>query len=85
MEAVYQGLKSLGVQAIVGIAIASYAVWTIVSYRRLSHIPGPRWTGVSNIPHSLAFLSGECHKWYHAASNKHGKHFLVPFEPKNLE
>ncbi|KAI6294413.1 hypothetical protein MCOR10_006195 [Pyricularia oryzae] len=82
METLYQGLKSLGVQAIVGIAIASYAVWTIVSYRRLSHIPGPRWTGVSNIPHSLAFLSGECHKWYHAASNKHG--ILTRVGPNSL-
>ncbi|TLD15741.1 uncharacterized protein PgNI_00132 [Pyricularia grisea] len=57
MDTLYQALKSLSVQAIVGLAIASYAVWTIVSYRRLSHIPGPRFTGISNIPHSLAYLT----------------------------
>ncbi|TLS20886.1 uncharacterized protein PpBr36_10754 [Pyricularia pennisetigena] len=84
MDILDQALKSLGLQTIVGLAIAaSYVIWTIVGYRRLSHIPGPRWTGISNIPHSLAYASGECHKWYQAASNKHGKTRVSMYQMKN--
>ncbi|TLD34238.1 hypothetical protein PspLS_01569 [Pyricularia sp. CBS 133598] len=82
MDTLYQALKSLSVQAIVGLAIASYAVWTIVSYRRLSHIPGPRWTGISNIPHSLAFLSGECHKCSTGTLARVGPNSVITSSPE---
>lgn len=43
------------------------------AYLKLRHIPGPRWTGVSDIPHIRAFLSERCCNWYTAVNEKHGR------------
>lgn len=56
------------VLGLVGIYIARL-IWQFVKLRRF---PGPRWTGLSNIPHSRAMLDGECHKWYADVSRKYG-------------
>ncbi|KAK8134230.1 Cytochrome P450 [Apiospora sp. TS-2023a] len=42
------------------------------AYLKLRHIPGPRWTGVTDIPHIRAFLSERCCNWYTAVSETHG-------------
>lgn len=38
------------------------------AYLKLRQIPGPGWTGVSEIPHIRAFLSERCCNWYTAVS-----------------
>ena len=51
------------------------AVWiykTITDYAKLKNFKGPRWTGVSNWPHSLAILHNKCHEWYAEVNNKYG-------------
>ncbi|KAK7920837.1 hypothetical protein PG985_008859 [Apiospora marii] len=42
------------------------------AYIKLRHIPGPKWTGVSDIPHIRAFLSERCCSWYTEVSETHG-------------
>ncbi|CEN60829.1 hypothetical protein ASPCAL03261 [Aspergillus calidoustus] len=45
---------------------------TITAYAKLSHFKGPKWTGISNWPHSMAMLGGRCHEWYAAVSKEYG-------------
>ncbi|KAL2864022.1 cytochrome P450 [Aspergillus lucknowensis] len=52
--------------------LAFYVLGIITAYAKLRQFRGPRWTGISNWPHSLAMLSGRCHEWYAEVSNKHG-------------
>ncbi|KAK6845401.1 hypothetical protein PG995_015511 [Apiospora arundinis] len=50
----------------------AYAASKLNSYLKLRHIPGPSWTGVSDIPHIRAFLSERCCEWYASVSEDHG-------------
>ncbi|CAI7645479.1 unnamed protein product [Penicillium manginii] len=49
-----------------------WIVKTITSYAKLRQFRGPRWTGISNWPHSLALLRHNCHEWYAEVNNKYG-------------
>ncbi|CAI7628389.1 unnamed protein product [Penicillium pancosmium] len=49
-----------------------WIVKTITSYAKLRQFQGPRWTGISNWPHSLALLRHNCHEWYAEVNNKYG-------------
>ncbi|KAJ6109612.1 hypothetical protein N7486_001847 [Penicillium sp. IBT 16267x] len=44
----------------------------IMMYHNLKHFRGPSWTGISNWPHSMAILRGNCHEWYAEVNKKHG-------------
>lgn len=61
----------LSTATIVGL-IAISIFKAITRYTKLRHFPGPRWTAISDWPHSLAMLRGNCHKWYADVSEKHG-------------
>ncbi|UNI20893.1 hypothetical protein JDV02_006942 [Purpureocillium takamizusanense] len=58
--------------------VAALAVVTLLTvrcaaaYLRLRQFGGPRWTGVSNWPHSMAMLQNRCHEWYEEANEKYG-------------
>lgn len=41
-------------------------------HRRLSRFRGPPLAAVSDVPHRLAMLGGECHLFYARANNKYG-------------
>ena len=56
-----------------GLAGLYYVAVTIANYARLRSFPGPRWTGVSNWPHSRAMLAGNCHEWYAQVNRTHGE------------
>lgn len=49
-----------------------YLARTVIAWARLRQFTGPRWTGVSNIPHGKAALSEKCHEWYAKVSKEHG-------------
>ncbi|BCS28749.1 cytochrome P450 [Aspergillus puulaauensis] len=61
----------LSTATIVGL-IAISIFKAITRYTKLRHFPGPPWTAISDWPHSLAMLRGNCHKWYADVSEKHG-------------
>ncbi|OAQ90363.1 cytochrome P450 52A11 [Purpureocillium lilacinum] len=52
--------------------LAFLAVRCAAAYLRLRQFGGPRWTGVSNWPHSVAMLQNRCHEWYEEANRKYG-------------
>ncbi|KAL4995725.1 cytochrome P450 [Aspergillus recurvatus] len=52
--------------------LALYVFRTIIAYAKLARFRGPSWTGISNWPHSIAMLRGNCHEWYAQATEKHG-------------
>ncbi|KAJ5832685.1 hypothetical protein N7474_000996 [Penicillium riverlandense] len=49
-----------------------YIIWAITTYAKLRQFRGPLWTGISNWPHSMAMLRGNCHEWYAEVNKKHG-------------
>ncbi|KAL9941557.1 hypothetical protein ACHAQF_006947 [Verticillium nonalfalfae] len=49
-----------------------YLARTVIAWAKLRQFTGPRWTGVSNIPHGKAALSEKCHEWYAKVSKEHG-------------
>ncbi|KAJ5578132.1 uncharacterized protein N7459_007096 [Penicillium hispanicum] len=49
-----------------------YIVRLIARYVKLMHFGGPSGSGISNWPHSMAMLRGNCHVWYADANKKHG-------------
>ena len=53
--------------------LAFLAVRCAAAYLRLRQFGGPRWTGVSNWPHSVAMLQHRCHEWYEEANRKYGQ------------
>ncbi|OJJ07012.1 hypothetical protein ASPVEDRAFT_46392 [Aspergillus versicolor CBS 583.65] len=53
-------------------SLVAICIFSITRYTKLRHFPGPRWTAISDWPHSLAMLSGNCHKWYADVSEKYG-------------
>lgn len=59
------------VMALCGLAVL-YVLKTITTYTRLRQFRGPRWTGISNWPHSIAMLRGKCHEWYAEVNQKYG-------------
>lgn len=62
------------------IGLLSFYLWA--TYTKLKQFRGPRWTGISNWPHSLAILSGNCHEWYAEVSQKYGMmNFLSAWHP----
>lgn len=64
----------LSIAIIVCALIAVSIFKAITRYTKLRHFPGPRWTAISDWPHSLAMLSGDCHKWYADVSEKYGNY-----------
>ena len=58
---------------VLGGLVLLYVLRTISTYARLQQFRGPRWTGISNWPHSIAMLRGNCHEWYEAVNKKYGK------------
>jgi hypothetical protein len=49
-----------------------YVVQKTIAYSKLSQFPGPRWTGISGIPHRTAMFGYAVHEWYHQVSEKYG-------------
>lgn len=49
-----------------------YIFKVITTYAKLRQFQGPSWTGISNLPHSIAMLGGNCHEWYARVNKKHG-------------
>ncbi|KAL2830846.1 cytochrome P450 [Aspergillus cavernicola] len=49
-----------------------YIFNTITTYAKLRQFRGPAWASISNWPHSMAMLRGNCHEWYEEVSKKHG-------------
>lgn len=58
---------------LIAVATLTFAAYKLRSYHKLRHIPGPTWTGLSDIPHIRAFLSERCCEWYSSVSETHGK------------
>ncbi|KAL4744767.1 hypothetical protein BDW72DRAFT_74740 [Aspergillus terricola var. indicus] len=52
--------------------LALYVLRVIMTYAKLARFRGPAWTGISNWPHSIAMLRGNCHEWYAQANEKNG-------------
>ncbi|KAK8107499.1 cytochrome P450 [Apiospora kogelbergensis] len=57
---------------LIAVATLTFAAYKLRSYHKLRHIPGPTWTGLSDIPHIRAFLSERCCEWYSSVSETHG-------------
>lgn len=72
------GVATLSVQAVMllGGLLSLYIFKIITGYARLRQFRGPSWTGISNWPHSIAILGGNCHEWYAEVNNKHGASHL---------
>ncbi|KAJ5707642.1 hypothetical protein N7488_007443, partial [Penicillium malachiteum] len=61
------------------VSLVTFYVFKIArDYARLKQFKGPSWTGISNWPHSIAFLRGNCHEWYADILNKYD--ILLCFE-----
>ncbi|KAF5615015.1 pisatin demethylase [Fusarium sp. NRRL 25303] len=60
--------RELLVYALIGL----YVINKLVVYFKLRQFGGPRWTGVSDWPHSWAMLQDRCHKLYEQVNLKHG-------------
>lgn len=45
-------------------------------YAKLMQFRGPLGTGISNWPHSMAMLRGNCHEWYAEVNKKYGASYL---------
>ncbi|KAJ5360109.1 hypothetical protein N7517_009300 [Penicillium concentricum] len=52
--------------------LSLYILRVITTYAKLMQFRGPSGTGVSNWPHSMAILGGNCHEWYAEVNKKHG-------------
>ncbi|CAI7583618.1 unnamed protein product [Penicillium glandicola] len=69
----------MGVSALFGHAmtllyglLTLYIFRVLTNYVKLRQFRGPLGTGISNWPHSMAMLRGNCHEWYAEVSKKHG-------------
>ncbi|KAJ5865564.1 hypothetical protein N7534_000117 [Penicillium rubens] len=49
-----------------------YVFRIIATYVKLMQFRGPPGTGISNWPHSMAMLRGNCHEWYAEVNKKYG-------------
>lgn len=52
--------------------VTIYLLRTILRYHKLARFGGPRWTGLSEIPHGIKAYTGEAHNWYRSVSEKYG-------------
>jgi hypothetical protein len=59
------------VMALCGLLIL-YVLRTVTMYAKLRQFRGPTWTGISNWPHSVAMLRGNCHEWYAEVNKEYG-------------
>lgn len=50
-----------------------YAATKVRAYLRLRHIPGPPWSGFSDIAHIRACLGEHAYQWYTSVSDTYGK------------
>ncbi|KAJ5620039.1 hypothetical protein N7510_004023 [Penicillium lagena] len=68
------GVTTLSGQAVTLLCglLSLYIFRAITAYAKLRQFRGPSWTGISNWPHSMAMLRGNCHEWYAEANQKHG-------------
>lgn len=73
------GVAALSGQAVVLLCglLGLYIVRLITRYAKLMQFRGPSGTGISNWPHSMAMLRGNCHEWYAAINKKHGARQLL--------
>ena len=73
------GVSMLSWQAVALLCIVSglYIYRTIMTYAKLREFRGPSWTGISNWPHSMAMLRGNCHEWYAEVNKKYGARHLL--------
>lgn len=56
--------------------IVLYVVRKLLQYRKVSRFGGPRWTGVTKIPHNMRIFTGDAHQWYQDINEKYGNHVL---------
>ncbi|KAJ5958903.1 uncharacterized protein N7479_006053 [Penicillium vulpinum] len=49
-----------------------YIIRIVTTYAKFSKFRGPLGTGISNWPHSMAMLRGNCHEWYAEVNKKYG-------------
>ncbi|KAJ5663927.1 hypothetical protein N7507_004658 [Penicillium longicatenatum] len=54
------------------VLLGLYIFKITTTYTKLKQFRGPSLTGISNWPHSLALLRGNCHEWYAKVNEKHG-------------
>lgn len=60
--------------AVLGVIVAGVYITKIaIAYSRLSHIPGPPFTGISDIPHGIATFGPAHQEWYAYCNEKYGK------------
>ncbi|KAJ6013104.1 hypothetical protein N7499_012292 [Penicillium canescens] len=52
--------------------LSLYVFKIITTYAKLMQFRGPSGTGISNWPHSMAMLRGNCHEWYAEVNKKYG-------------
>ncbi|KAL2193783.1 cytochrome P450 [Corynascus similis CBS 632.67] len=52
--------------------IVLYVVRKLLQYRKVSRFGGPRWTGVTKIPHNMRIFTGDAHQWYQDINEKYG-------------
>jgi hypothetical protein len=72
------GVATLSGQAVMFLCglLGLYIFRVIATYTKLRQFRGPSWTGISNWPHSMAMLRGNCHEWYAEVNKKHGLRHL---------
>lgn len=56
--------------AFAALLLASHVLWR---YQKLSSFRGPPLAALSDVPHRLAMLGGQCHLFYAQANKKYGK------------
>lgn len=52
--------------------VAVYVVRKVMTYVKLRRFPGPRFTGLSDLPHHIAMLSRNVQDWYADVGEKYG-------------
>lgn len=61
------------------LVVGYYLVSKVVAYFRLRKFGGPKWSGITDVPHSRAMLRGNCHLWYAEANKKYGQSIMTSF------
>lgn len=64
--------------AILSSVVGIYLANTLIIYFRYRKFKGPFGTGFSNLPHSRALLTKNCHEWYADVSAKYGLFMPTP-------
>jgi hypothetical protein len=68
----FSTLPSLSTSVLAGILVLGYIFWTIHSYIRLSHIPGPWYAALSNVPRLYWVWTRQSHVTHLALHAKYG-------------